>query len=161
VALLQTRIKRPMIITDLPGKYAFLGLPCHADLVPRIGPLGGIYTALYHADRSHCLVLACDLPFVTPEIIALLCDRAPDHDVVAVDAGNGLEPLCAVYSRACLPAIERQLAQQRYKVTDFYPQVDVTVVELQQAVPGADGETFLNLNTPEDLARARERLRKP
>src|SRR5436309_2246159 len=51
------------------------------DLVPRCGPLGGIYSALETTQRDAILFLACDMPFVGTEILGRLLDEfryAPD-----------------------------------------------------------------------------------
>ena len=64
------------------------------------------------------------------------------------------EPLCAVYSRACIGPIERTMDQGR--VVSFYPLVRVRLVE-EAAVRAVDpdGRSFANVNTPQDFTRIR------
>ncbi len=151
VQSLKSAIPKPMIITNNPEKLAYLNLPLHRDILPNLGPLGGIYTALKYASEKRVLVLACDLPSVTLEIIRALCTESIHQDVLALDAGFGPEPLCAVYSKRCLPVIQAQIEQGNLKVTDFYPPMNkVGVLTLEAIGDSIPGGRFLNVNTPAD-----------
>ena len=149
----------PIIITSASDKYKFLNLSVYSDIIANAGPLGGISTALEKSNTTHCLVLACDLPFVSGQLIKILCDRSLTHDIVVVDAGHGVEPLCAVYSKRCLASIRKQLDSGQYRVTNFYHYVDVKVIYLEQLNKIFIPETLLNINTLEDLEKAKALLK--
>ncbi|RME48294.1 MAG: molybdenum cofactor guanylyltransferase, partial [Caldilineae bacterium] len=103
------------------------------------------------------LVLACDMPFLDPRAIALLADRRPGADVVVPRITPQPETLHAFYRKTCLPAIHKRLTANRLKVIGFFGDVAVVYVSagaLQQVVPTLD--FLINLNTPDDLARARQ-----
>lgn len=133
------------------------------DLVPQAGPLGGIYTALTTAQHPYCLVLACDLPFVNVQLLRYMISLPRDYDVLipalrGTSAQGGeetLQTLHAIYSRACIPAIEQQLAQGRYQVIGFFPRVHVRRIP-ESTVRQFDPEllSFFNANTPEAYAWA-------
>src|ERR687889_1175002 len=53
-----------------------------ADVYPQWGALGGLHAALTACKREWAIVVACDLPFVTPELIFYLADQRMDHDTV-------------------------------------------------------------------------------
>ncbi len=142
-----------MLITNSPQEYAFLRLPMHRDIVADIGPLGGIFTALQQCKTSHCLVLACDLPFLNESVLRLLVEKIAGADVVAADAGRGAEPLCAVYSSACQAVIRQQIERKEYKINSLLRAVNTRIVPIE-AGPWLD-----NINTPEDFARAKLRVR--
>ena len=142
------------VITDSPKDYTFLMLPMLADEIANLGPLGGIYTALKHCKTPHCLILACDLPFLSLELMRFLSENAGTADVFAIDAGKGVEPLCAVYSKNCLPAIEAQIAKQDYKVARLFEQVNARVVRLHPGHSLYAANLFHNVNTPEDFEQA-------
>src|SRR5258708_22440920 len=55
-----------------PERYADFRMPALVDRWPDAGPLGGIGTALAAARAPWCLMLACDMPFVTNEWITFL-----------------------------------------------------------------------------------------
>ena len=87
--------------------------------------------------------------------MAHLAGRAAEADVVIPDAGE-LQTLHAVYSKACLPAMERRLREGQLKVVGFFDDVRVLRVQVDAVARFVEPETaFMNLNTPEDLARAR------
>jgi len=143
-------ISQPMIITNTPKKFDYLNLPIYRDIIPNLGPLGGIYTALNYATDNHVLVMACDLPNVTTRIIQVLWDRGSHQDILVLDAGFGLEPLCAVYSKRCIPVIKDQIEKGELKVTDFFPKIQkVEVLKLKEIEDRSSGR-FLNINTPAD-----------
>jgi molybdopterin-guanine dinucleotide biosynthesis protein A len=143
-------ISRPMIITNAPEKFNYLNLPLYHDVIPNLGPLGGIYTALNYATDNYVLVMACDLPNVTTRIIQELWNRGGRQDILVLDAGFGLEPLCAVYSKRCIPIIKDQIEKGELKVTDFFPKMQkVEVLKLKEIDDSLSGR-FLNVNTPAD-----------
>lgn len=158
-----------VVANDLP-RYAHLGRRVVADLKPGAGALGGIYTAVALGTAepaTHVFVCACDMPFVDATLIDLLLAEAardtgegpPDvvvpEDADAPDASAGLHPLCAVYGRRTLPAIERRLAEGRLKVIGFYDDVRVRRVGPPAlARAGVPAHALMNTNTPEDLALA-------
>ncbi|MFW6108024.1 MAG: molybdenum cofactor guanylyltransferase [bacterium] len=120
------------------------------DLVPRIGPLGGIYTALMETERPAVFVVACDMPRLDTRVISDqlgLWEPADTDAVVPVVEGRA-EPLHAVYSRGCLPAIERRIEQGDYRVRAFFEAVRVRFWEPTRAA----AKSFANVNTPEEWA---------
>jgi molybdopterin-guanine dinucleotide biosynthesis protein A len=147
-----------LIVTNSPELYAFLDVPMVGDVFAEGGSLGGIYSGLAAAPGEAAFCVACDMPFVSSGLIAHLVDRAGEADVVIPDADGELQPLHAVYAKACLPAMERRLRAGRLKVTGFFDEVRVVRVPTGTVARFEDPElAFMNLNTPEDVARARER----
>src|SRR5262245_57973855 len=145
-----------LVVTNTPELYTSLGLPMVGDVFPEGGSLGGIYSGLRAAEGDAALCVACDMPFLSARLVAYLALRAGEADVVIPDAAGDLQPLHAVYGKACLPAMERRLRAGRLKVVGFFDEVTVLRI-LAETVQGfADPDrVFMNLNTPEDLARAR------
>jgi molybdopterin-guanine dinucleotide biosynthesis protein A len=145
-----------LLVTNSPELYAFLGLPMVADVFPGGGSLGGIYSGLAAAPGDAALCVACDMPFLSPGLLAYLVERAGDADVVIPDAAGELQTLHAVYGRRCLPAMERRLRAGQLKITGFFSEVRVLRVPEDAVARFEDPElAFMNLNTPEDVARAR------
>ncbi|MCZ7574815.1 MAG: NTP transferase domain-containing protein [Ardenticatenaceae bacterium] len=144
-----------LVVTNEPDKYAWL-----ADRVrfvpdatgPGKGPLAGIAGALAAARAPAVLVVATDMPFLQVPLLRHLANLAASADVVVplIEPGRP-ETLHAVYGRACLAPIERQLATGRYKITAFFPEVrvhEVGVDELRRFDPKL--RSFVNANTPEE-----------
>lgn len=139
-----------------------LGVLFICDLVPDRGPLGGLHAALSYATTRWIFVLACDYPFVTPEMVKLLSDQISDANgaVVPVQPDGRLQPLCAFYEVRRAAAVVTDVIE-RPRVSP--PLVDI-VSELEPYIVGYDeyamlpgsSEFFLNINTPDDLDRAQE-----
>ena len=130
--------------------------------------LTGLHAALWHARTEWVAVLACDLPFVTSELIAALAarrsiDNSVDERieaVVPVQPDGRPQPLCAIYRR--MPALRRAteaLDAGDYKLSSFLDRLRVREVAAAElaVLPAAD-RFFFNLNTPEDFALAVERM---
>ena len=149
-----------------PELFGDLGLPMRPDDVHGAGPLGGILTALRWAGeygRPGALVVACDMPWVSAPLLRMIAERAASTSAGAVvpESGGrrGLEPLCAWYSVACLPQVERMVAEGEHRVHRLLiGGVDAEVIPLDQVRRVGDPEIlFLNVNTVDDLRAAEER----
>lgn len=147
-------LPKPKIITNAPEKYEFLNLPCYTDIIKNAGPLGGIYTALKKTTACRSLILACDLPFITAALIKLLTEDKSAYDVLTVDAGRGIEPLCAVYDINCIRKIEIQIDSGNFKISDFYESVNVKIILLKDMPSAFDSSILFNINTPAEYEAA-------
>jgi molybdenum cofactor guanylyltransferase len=148
-------------IVGSPEDYARLGFPVIADQQPRLGPLGGILTALGHTDAAWNLVTGCDLPYLTADWLRFLMGRAAASPnlVVLPESDSGPEPLCAVYHRQAVDAIRAAIARGELKVTRALQSLPVERVLPADIRPfDPRGVLFQNLNTPEDFERARADL---
>ena len=143
------------LIANDAARFAHLGLPMHADLRPGAGPLGGLHTALTVAAAPAVLLLACDLPFLTAEFLGFVVEQLSGWQAVVPRSADGLENLCAVYARSCLPAVERALDRGERRMIAFHGDVALRVLEPREWGPfDPQGRLFANLNTPEDYRRA-------
>jgi molybdenum cofactor guanylyltransferase len=144
-----------MIITNTPDDFAFLGLPMFPDIHPNTGSLGGLYTGLKHCTDKLGFLVACDMPFLNPQIMKTMIDLVDDYDVVIPNVDGGLQPLHAIYSRNCTKLIEDFLLRGNFKIIDCLHQVKMREVS-EDFLKGFD-PTFrfvMNVNSPEDLAKA-------
>jgi molybdopterin-guanine dinucleotide biosynthesis protein A len=144
------------VVTNTPALYAFLGLPMVADVFAEGGSLGGIYSGLLAASGDAAFCVACDMPFVSAPLVAYLAERAGEADVVIPDTAGELQTLHAVYSKACLGPMERRLRAGQLRVVGFFDEVRVLRVPGDALRGLVDPDlAFMNLNTPDDVARAR------
>jgi molybdopterin-guanine dinucleotide biosynthesis protein A len=128
------------------------------DARPGSGPLGGLETALAAAAYDVCLVVACDMPLVTPELLRHILDRM-DRSLAAVPrAGGRLHPLCAAYSRACLPAVRARLDRGELSMMSFLEEIQPRIVSIDGAFPPGGEDPMLNMNAPADAVRAERAL---
>jgi molybdopterin-guanine dinucleotide biosynthesis protein A len=156
VAALAPAVDDVLVVTNTPELYAFLKLPMVGDVYPDHGSLGGIYSGLKAASGPGALTVACDMPFLHPDVIKLVAARAGEGDVVLPRVGHRLETLHAVYDKVCLPHIAECLVAGRLKIVEFLERVRVVEIAEAEVARFRDPRvTFMNVNTPDDLARAR------
>jgi molybdopterin-guanine dinucleotide biosynthesis protein A len=129
------------------------------DRHPARSSLTGLHAALDAANYDHVFVTACDTPFLQAALVdALLAHLRPQDDVVLPRKPDGyFEPLCAVYSRRCLPHIAAQLETGDYKIIKFFDKVRVNPLPVE-ALLAADPDlvSFSNANTPDELRILRQ-----
>jgi molybdopterin-guanine dinucleotide biosynthesis protein A len=80
------------------------------------------------------------------------------YDVIVPKTRDGLQPLHAIYSKKCLEPIKKIILQNKFKILDLYPIVRVKII-LEKEFSDLDpaNESFINVNTPEDLDLIRKR----
>jgi molybdopterin-guanine dinucleotide biosynthesis protein A len=127
------------------------------DVMPDAGALAGIAAALHAARHEWTLLVACDMPFLQRALVERMLNQADDCDLVAPRLAVGLEPLHALYHRRCLDPVLRSLAQGQRRASSFYAAVRARYVD-EDIIAACDPEqrSFFNINTPTDLALARE-----
>jgi len=132
--------------------YRNFGYEIVRDEVREIGPMGGLLAALKHSKTEYNLVLSCDMPFVSTELLEYLSGNMQNYDiVVAVHDEDRQEPLCGCYSRSVISILEQQIAGGNYKLRDIFRQVRFKTVVIDASLPFYHDHLFFNINRPEDL----------
>ncbi|NPV26320.1 MAG: molybdenum cofactor guanylyltransferase [Firmicutes bacterium] len=162
ISVLRQILREIVIVTNEPELYAGLGGKVVSDVIPQQGPLSGVHAGLLAASHQHGFVVACDMPFVSVQLIQyLLGQTTAEDDVVVPRLGPYLQPLHAVYSKRCIPAIEECLHHDIHKLTAFYSRVRVKYIEEELIRQLADpDEVFFNVNTPADYELACQLVRR-
>ncbi len=143
------------LIANEPAPLLAFGLAIYPDDIPGLGPLGGLATALRRASQPRIVLTACDMPFIRWSLVEYLLSLADSAQVVMPRVGGEAEPLLAVYSRSCLPAIERSLAAGERRMVSFLASVQLREVDEGELLSSDPTRmTFFNLNTPDDVTKA-------
>src|SRR5256884_7962146 len=146
-----------LIVTNTPDLDASLRLPMVADVYPAHGSLGGIYSGLRAASGGAAFTVACDMPFLHADVVRLVVERVGSGDVVIPRVGGQLETLHALYAKSCLGAIEARLLARRRRIGRVFRDVRVVEIAEREGARFRDPALlFMNLNTPEELERARQ-----
>jgi len=149
-----------ILITNEPVPYRYLGQRLVGDVAPGKGSLGGIYTALHAAHYDHCLVVACDMPFLNPDLLRYLIGLVPGYDVVIPRIAEFPETLHAVYGKRCLEPIKRRLLADQLKIVGFFDEVRVRTVERDDVARFDPAfRSFLNMNTPANWEQVQRLVR--
>ena len=119
------------------------------------GPLAGLDAGLRAIRNEAAVVVACDMPFLSPALLRHMAGRLETHAAVVPMLDRRCQALHAVYSKRCLSFVEDTLLQEG-SMRDLLAAVDTLVVsedEMRTIDPA--GLSCFNLNSPEDLERAR------
>ena len=144
------------VSVDRPCRFPFTGALELPDEFPGQGPMNGIISGFRSTDAEALLMTAVDLPYGEPALAEKLLELSGDADACLVRRGpKGIEPLFAVYKRACLPVAEDCLRRERRSIMALLDRVKVRYVAPEE-LPGFDLEhIFTNVNTPEEFERLR------
>ena len=90
-------------------------------------------------------------------VVRLVVARASQRDVVIPRVGHQLETMHAAYAKACLPYIAAGLLAGQLKIVEFFERVRVVEIAEANVARFRDPRiAFMNVNTPDELERARE-----
>lgn len=140
-------------------RYGLYG-PVVEDIYPDCGPLGGIHAALSSTRTRLNLITAVDTPFLSSDFLRFMVSRADESGAVVTtpEIAGYTQPLCSVYSIDFRAIAEQALKTGAYKIVPLFPPGRTCVIaESEMAKFAFTPEMFDNLNTPEDLERARRR----
>jgi molybdenum cofactor guanylyltransferase len=127
------------------------GIEVVLDKTPSRGPLSGVAAALCRLQTSHLLVLAVDLPQMTPEHLRKLWGLSqPSIGVIPLNGGY-FEPLCAIY-----PVEAAAIAEAALNSSDVSLQSFVQTLRRQSQtniydLTPEEQPLYFNMNTPSDL----------
>ncbi len=131
--------------------YNNFGYPVYEDIIRDCGPLGGIYTGLVNSNTEKNIVLSCDIPFITSEMIDLIVSQSGEYEITVPLHNGKLEPLCAVYTKKCTSRLKELLENKTWKMHDV-----LNLFGTQQInISGTTGveQNFININTPQDFIK--------
>ncbi len=138
-----------LLIISNNNEYKKFGLPVHEDLIKNKGPVGGIYTALEKTKTETNIIISCDTPFVSAEVIRKLLAESDSTKVLIAKHNEKEHPLIGVYKKECRQVFKTNLDQNQLKLRSVNAQLDYKVVVLP--IEEFTSRIFANINTKEDL----------
>lgn len=151
VALLRAVCPDVFVVTQADRSYLEVDADIIHDIVPECGPLGGLYTATRFCKTSFMLVLTCDMPCVSPEMLQELLVH---HDRNVLVSSYQAHPFPGIYARSLESQLKQTIATQDYRVRAFLNKIPQRV-----QLPARDWESELvNINSPQDLQELEQNL---
>ncbi|MBU2102706.1 MAG: molybdenum cofactor guanylyltransferase [Candidatus Omnitrophota bacterium] len=154
IRLLKKIFKKIIIVTNSSERYRVVrGVTIVCDIIPHLGPLGGIYSGLT-ASSSFCnFVVACDMPFLDTGFIEHMHREYYGYDAVVPRINGKYEPLFAFYSKRCRIVIRQLLDEKIFKMSELCSRIRVREITEEEIRHCAVGEKmFTNINTEKDFA---------
>lgn len=130
------------------NEYDYLGYTIVKDIVLAKGPLGGIYSALVHSDFDNNLILSCDIPLISTQIIQKLIDNHTDKvDVTVFGNHERMHPLIGIYSRNLISVLKKFIDLNSLKMMDFISKNKHHLIAIEEE----NKILFKNINSLADL----------
>jgi molybdopterin-guanine dinucleotide biosynthesis protein A len=146
-----------IISSNTPHEYEYLGLPIYKDIIVDLGPIGGIYTGLKVIKDDVGFFVACDMPFLNENLIRYMAGLRGGSDIVIPRVDWMIEALHAIYTKKCLPQIEKQVHLGIYHPRQLLEVMNVKYIDeakLRSFDPHLDA--FINVNRPSELSKIKK-----
>ena len=147
-------------VSKTTGRFDDLGCREVADIFDEMGAMVGVLTALGEAKTDYIFVAACDMPFIDRDVVELIVSKGVGFQVaLPLISGKG-DPLHALYSKECFDRMLAFMKKEGKSLNRFIESLPgdqvrhISEDEIREVDPGA--LSLFNMNTPEDLERARK-----
>jgi molybdopterin-guanine dinucleotide biosynthesis protein A len=154
IRILQPAVSRLVVAAGKANRYALQGVEAIEDPIPACGPLGGILAALEESTADAVFVLACDLPFVTTDLIRFLIEAEPRRAIVVPSSEGDVQPLCGRYAVSLKGALREFLQHGGRKVRDFVASRQNTVIDIAPGHLMYRPHLLSNVNSDKELRSA-------
>jgi molybdopterin-guanine dinucleotide biosynthesis protein A len=155
LAVLRPLTPHILIVVSDESRHPEAGVQVVRDRIGGAGSLGGLYTALLEAPTEQLVVMACDMPFLTAPFLSRLAALGAGVDAAIPRDARGLHPLAAAWSQRAAPHLAEHVARGQLRILDALAGLVVREIEPQELAQfDRDGRLLMNVNTPDDYARA-------
>ena len=166
IGALQSSCDEVLIIGDRPERENELRLPkCiqyRSDELKGRGSIGGLYTGLKASDTLWSLVVACDMPFISRELIRFMLSIISKNrcDAIVPVINGRYQPTHALYNSTCIPFIEKNISSGNFRMDSYFDEIYLEEIseDVINSIKGAE-LSFFNVNTEDDLFTAREQYK--
>ena len=160
--LFSNLFKEVIIVVNEPKEFAGWDMTVVTDIIPSQCALAGLHAGLFYASFPYAYVAACDTPFVKQSIVEYIVGQIESkYEVIIPRTDDGLEALSAVYSKDCIPLIENNLKKNIFMIKKFFRKKKVKEIPVEQLKALDPAMEFIfNVNTPEDLEKAKTIVNK-
>lgn len=147
ISSIPAKKERIKIVTNTPETYHFLSIAIIQDIYPNLGPISGVHAGLVDSCHHYNFFLPCDLPFITEDVIQFVLQKHDGQDIFGLRTEKGIEPLCAIYSKKCLPVLEKQIEKRVYSLHRVFELLPSEFIKIENQI------ALYNLNTLQDWNR--------
>jgi len=152
---------RELMHTALGTPPIIVGGDQHSDKRSDVGPLGGVETAFEISSADALVIVACDMPGLSAELIQYLAKHPSQSTVVMPRVNDYPHPLCARWCRNAKETITSALDEGRHSVRELLTRLDVTIVDASELIAHQINphQSLFNVNHPADLAHYQSKYR--
>ena len=151
-----------ILATREPYLYGEWNLKIVEDILQVRSPLSGLHVGLVNMQADYAFCTSCDTPLLKKEVVQALIDEIePRYDVIVPTSSTYYQPMCAIYSKRCIPFIEKQLNLGDLKADHLYEKIKLKEIPYERfEAIDPDLKSFFNANTPEDIYTVARMLKR-
>jgi molybdopterin-guanine dinucleotide biosynthesis protein A len=141
-----------IISTNDPMTYFKYGTKIVGDVLDIRGPMTGIFSSMMNDDSQKYFVSACDVPFLSRELIEYIITLDSDNDAIVPEFDGEPQPLLGIYNRRLMDRLYENIMGDRRSMRRFLREIDTYVIKEDKVKEfDTEGNSFININTLEDL----------
>jgi molybdenum cofactor guanylyltransferase len=156
---LDKNFEEMILVTNHPEVYGFLKIKMVSDHYPGKGPLAGVHAGLLATSHEANLVVACDMPFISAGLGAILVENLREYDAVVPIIGGTKHPLFAVYRKKIVNEIKSCLENNSLRMIHLLDKLNVLYIneeDLKTYNKESLEQIFFNMNHPEEYEFAKK-----
>jgi molybdopterin-guanine dinucleotide biosynthesis protein A len=129
-------------------EYDYLPYEKIADIIADRGPLGGIYTALTHSETEFNLILSCDIPLISSELLKeLIAKHTKEAGITIFATESRIHPLIGIYSKEILPIVKEAIEANELKMMDLLAKTPHQIIKIEES----ENFPLTNINSTDEL----------
>ena len=140
-----------IIIISNNASYNKFGIPVYSDLIKDKGPVGGIYTGLYHSTTELNFCISCDVPMISADFIFWLLNRSRNAFITLPMYKNKVHQMIGVYSKQVLSNFQESAEKEHLKLGQVNNDMACEIIDIEKEYANFDELIFSNINTKHDL----------
>ena len=136
------------LVTD-NQEYTDFNYPLVADVYKNKGPVGGIFSALDRSETENNLILSCDIPKISTNVIKnyLINNISDQKDVIFLSDDKNIYPLIGIYNKSVKPKFSEAIKSNKIKLLSLLNELNCQVIKVNPR----DFESLKNINTQDEL----------
>jgi len=131
--------------------YEFTGCEVWPDELPDRAPMIGIYSCLKRSETDINIILSCDMPLMSTEMLEYLVANSASYDITLPVHGNHfIEPLCGIYKQSSIKILKEFIDRGNFRLNECIQAGSNQLVPIGPELSFYSPELFSNINTPDD-----------
>ena len=131
--------------------YHKFGVPVYSDIIKEKGPVGGIYTGLYHSTTELNFCISCDVPMISSDFIFWLLNRSGNAFVTLPMYKDKVHQMIGVYSKQVLSNFQESVEKENLKLSQVNNDMGCEIIDIEKEYANFDELIFSNINTKNEL----------
>ena len=140
-----------IIIISNNASYNKFGVPVYSDIIKNKGPVGGIYTGLYHSTTELNFCISCDVPMVSSDFIFWLLNKSGNASITLPMCKDKVHQMIGVYSKQVLSYFKESAEKEHLKLSQVNKNMACKIIDIEKEYANFDELIFSNINTKNEL----------